>query len=109
MVDIPEKNDFCIYCFDFNDQGQAIDAKENGSSDDSELTWWHLDATHPDTAKFLINNIGLSTLVVRALLEEDTRPRVEAFDDGHLIMVRGVNTMNKDHPDDMISLRVWID
>lgn len=109
MVDIPEKNDFCIYCFDFNDQGQAVDAKQSGSSDDSELTWWHLDALNPDTAKFLINNIGLSPIIVRALVEEDTRPRLEEFDDGRLIILRGVNTMNKDHPDDMISLRIWID
>lgn len=109
MVDIPEKNDFCIYCFDFNDQGQAKDAKESGSSDDSELTWWHLDALNPDTERFLKERIGLSPLIVEALLEEDTRPRLEEFDDGRLIILRGVNMMNKDKPEDMISLRIWVD
>ena len=109
MVDIPEKHDFCIYCFDFNDQGQAKDAKESGSSDDSELTWWHLDALNPETESFLRENIGLPEIIVEALLEEDTRPRLEEFDHGRLIILRGVNTMNKDRPDDMISLRIWVD
>ena len=109
MVVIPEKNEFCIFCYDFDANGTAANAKLNGLSDDSELTWWHLDALNPDTSGFLASDIGLPLLIVDALLAEDTRPRIQEFDNGLLVILRGVNTNENARPDDMISLRIWIE
>ncbi len=109
MVNIPEQNDFCVYCYDFQADGQAVNAKQTGDSDDSELTWWHLDAMKPETRGFLLEEIGLHDLIVDALLEEDTRPRIQQFEDGHLIILRGVNTNEDAAPEDMIALRIWVD
>ena len=109
MVDIPEKNDFCIYCYDFDAQGTPINAKAASHSDDSELTWWHLDALKAETPDFLQKDIGLSPLIVSALLAEDTRPRIQEFENGLLIILRGVNTNENARPEDMIALRIWVE
>lgn len=109
MVNIPEKSDFCIYCYDFDAQGAPINAKAASHSDDSELTWWHLDALKAETPDFLQKDIGLSPLIVNALLAEDTRPRIQEFENGLLIILRGVNTNENARPEDMIALRIWIE
>ena len=44
-----------------------------------------------------------------ALLAEESRPRVTAFDDGLLISLRGVNLNPGADPEDMVSLRIWVD
>ena len=44
-----------------------------------------------------------------ALLAEDTRPRATFVDEGLLIALRGVNLTPGAAPDDMVSIRIWID
>ena len=109
MVAVSEKDDFCIYCYDFDGQGKAINAKDSGVSNDAFLTWWHLDALNPDTESFLHETIGLNPIITGALLAQDTRPRLEQFENGLLIILRGINTENPEQPEDMISVRIWID
>lgn len=109
MVNVTEKDDFCIYCYDFDGQGKVINAKKTGVSNDAYMTWWHLDALNPDTETFLQNSMGLNPIITGALLAQDTRPRLEHFENGLLIILRGINTENPERPEDMISLRIWID
>lgn len=74
------------------------------------LAWVHMDATHPDTKSWLENEARyLDPFIVGALLVDETRPRMTQFDDGVLLILRGVN-LNKDAaPEDMVSIRLWID
>lgn len=74
------------------------------------LTWVHLDATHPGTAQSLSRLAPeLDKLIISALLAEETRPRLVQFGDGALIILRGVNLNPGAEPDDMVSIRLWID
>ena len=61
-----------------------------------------------------VENIGdistlLDPLIVEALLTEETRHRTAALGGGLLITLRGVNLNPHSDPEDMISIRVWID
>ncbi len=77
---------------------------------DDQLAWVHLDACHPDTARWLHTHINyLSPIIVNALLEEETRPRLLALGDGVLLILRGVNLNQDAEPEDMVSIRLWID
>ncbi|MBN67557.1 MAG: zinc transporter ZntB [Rickettsiales bacterium] len=77
---------------------------------DDRLAWVHMNADHEDTAAWLRDNISyLNPLIINALLAEETRPRCEAFDDGLLLILRGVNLNEGAEPDDMVSLRLWVD
>lgn len=98
----------------------SFDAKGGGESlseerlvhllKDETLAWVHLDATHPDTRGWLQDNISyLDPLILDALLAVDTRPRLMEMNEGLLMILRGVNLNENAAPEDMISIRVWID
>ncbi len=74
------------------------------------LAWVHLDREHPGTRDWLQREASyLDPLIVEALLAEETRPRMLEFEQGSLIILRGVNHNENAEPHDMISVRVWID
>lgn len=76
----------------------------------AELGWAHLDANHPQTRQWLEENIPyLDPLILQALLAKETRPRMVEYDKGLMIILRGVNTNPESDPEDMVSLRIWID
>lgn len=71
--------------------------------------WVHLDRTHVETRDWLESGAQLDPFVVDALLEEETRPRVLAHAAGVLVNLRGVNLNPGASPEDMVSVRMWID
>lgn len=75
-----------------------------------DLAWVHLDGNNPATENWLRKHITyLDDYVIEALLAQNTRPRLTPLDDGAVIILRGVN-MNEDaDPEDMVSLRMWVD
>ncbi|SHJ70163.1 zinc transporter [Malonomonas rubra DSM 5091] len=76
---------------------------------DHGLLWLHLDYKEDETHQWLKEESGLDQVVFEALLAEDTRPRCLAYPCGMLVILRGVNLNPGADPDDMISLRVWLE
>ena len=77
---------------------------------DDELAWVHLDATHPGTREWLKENINyLDPIILDALLAGETRPRIMEVDQGLVMILRGVNLNEDADPEDMVSIRVWVD
>lgn len=75
-----------------------------------KLGWAHLDVNHPETRGWLKDNIGyLDDLVLDALLAAETRPRVAEIGEGFLLILRGVNLNPGAEPEDMVSIRLYID
>ena len=73
------------------------------------LLWVHLNFTAPEAQRWIEEEGQLEDVVGEALLAEESRPRVTAFDDGLLIALRGVNLNPGADPEDMVSLRIWAD
>ncbi len=99
------------YRFDGKGGGQPIaEGEVSRQIEDDQLAWIHMDATHPATRVWLEKEISyLDSFIVGALLEDETRPRMTQIGDGVLVILRGVN-LNKDaDPEDMVSIRLWID
>ncbi|NIR15079.1 MAG: zinc transporter ZntB [Desulfobacterales bacterium] len=71
------------------------------------LLWVHLNYTAPEAQQWIKEESQLEDLVGDALLADESRPRVTAFDDGLLIALRGVNLNPGADPEDMVSLRIW--
>ncbi|MEM0913254.1 MAG: zinc transporter ZntB [Planctomycetota bacterium] len=71
--------------------------------------WLHLDRSHEQTRRWLEQRSGLDELVVDSLLAEDTRPRFTVHEAGAVVILRGVNLNPGTTPDDMTSLRMWVD
>mgnify|MGYP000188598847 CR=1 FL=1 len=77
---------------------------------DDALAWVHLDANHALSRTWLSEEVSyLDSIIIDALLAEETRPRIVEFEQGVLLILRGVNLNENATPEDMISVRVWID
>jgi len=86
--------------------GDAISKKIKAKT----LAWVHLDANHEGTKKWLHDEIDyLDHIIIDALLAEETRPRISEFGKGAMMILRGMNLNEGANPEDMISIRLWID
>ncbi|MGB1077781.1 MAG: CorA family divalent cation transporter, partial [Bdellovibrionales bacterium] len=75
-----------------------------------DLAWVHMDGNNPETKKWLEKEISyLDSIIIEALLAEETRPRILEVNDGAMMILRGVNLNDQAAPEDMISIRLWID
>ena len=108
-----KKHDFILHSLAI-ESGKAVELhelKEISSLISSEqLGWVHLDGTNALSKPFLQQASNTADeLILEALFSEETRPRTALLDEGILIILRGVNLNENDAPEDMISLRLWLD
>lgn len=97
------------YILDGKGGGRAIEWQEiNNWSEDDGILWVHLDYTTASGEKWLKDESGLDELVISALTSEDPRPRSAVMKDGLLVALRGVNMNPGADPEDMVSIRLWI-
>ena len=71
--------------------------------------WLHLDYSAPRARSWLLEESGLDPVVAEALLADETRPRAVPGPDGMLVILRGVNLRPGADPEDMVSIRLWIE
>ncbi|SDJ89527.1 zinc transporter ZntB [Microbulbifer yueqingensis] len=71
--------------------------------------WLHFDYTDDGVADWLRRGSGVPPLVAEALLTEETRPRTTTIDEGLLVALRGVNLNPESQPEDMVSIRLWVE
>ncbi|MDH3977432.1 MAG: zinc transporter ZntB [Gammaproteobacteria bacterium] len=74
----------------------------------NQVEWLHFDFTNENVRKWLRDKSGINSLVVDALLHEDSRPRIFEQADGLLVTLRGVNTNPGADAEDMVSIRLWV-
>ncbi len=73
------------------------------------ILWLNLDYTAPDVATWLVERAGLDELTRDALLDHDPRPRAVPRDDDLFLVLRGINQNAGAAPEDMVSIRAWIE
>lgn len=72
---------------------------------ETKMVWRHYNRLSPKIGTELKH---LDPLVRDALLQEDTRPRATHFEDGILVILRGVNHNQGAEPEDMVAMRIWL-
>ena len=96
-------------CFVF---GLALDGKGAASEitfDTPETNnWIHIDYS-TGTASAFLQSLGVSPLIIDSLIRLDTRPRTMVSSHGTLLVLRGINLNPGADPEDMVSLRLWIE
>lgn len=98
------------YILDGSGGGRDIGWEEIKSwSSDDGLAWIHLDGQSPDAERWLLEESGLDEFVCEGLLAGEVRPRTVVSKEGVLIILRGVNLNPGAYPEDMVSVRIWID
>lgn len=85
-----------------------------GTGAPAEEQWIYLDRKQEDVRRWLKaphskGGAGLPALAAKALVAEATRPRCQVYGNGVLLVLRGVNLNPGSAPEDMVSLRLWIE
>lgn len=86
--------------------GATADAYLNSPSTDNIL-WLHLCAINPKTRQWLETETDIDQTMIEAMLAEDTRPRELIRDNEILVNIRGMNLLDPDDQEHMISIRMW--
>ncbi len=92
-----------------NGAGGATDTSCPPEPDPSGVSWIQLYRDAPETEPWLTTLSGIDPVVSEVLLAEETRPRAVRTGEGLLVILRGVNLNVGANPDDMISLRLWVE
>lgn len=82
----------------------ALPPAENGKP-----RWIHLDRGGDRTAAWLRGDSKLRPLIQEALVAEESRPRCTHYDEGVFLNLRGLNLNPGAEPEDMLSVRIWIE
>lgn len=102
-----------LFAYNLNDGVLPQPIKDNHISHflkNDGLTWVHLDLNHNDTRTWLHTEVSyLDSLIIDALLADETRPRITSVNNGVFINLRGINLNQGASPSDMVSIRLWID
>ena len=98
------------YLFDGTGRGSIYswDDIANWQADSGPL-WVHLNRDSSIAQRWLQQHSGLEPLVVESLLAENTRPRCAPVGNGVMLFLRGVNLNPGADPEDMVSIRLWIE
>lgn len=98
------------YVLDCEGGGELCEAERLGSwVPEDGLLWVHLDYAAEGARQWLEQEADLTPLVQEALLAHDPRPRALRQGDGLLLVIRGINSNEQAAPEDMVSLRLWVE
>jgi zinc transporter len=78
------------------------------SGDGAGFAWLHMARDHPNLEGYLAA-CGIDRFVREALTADETRPRCTVHGNGVLLNLRGVNLNPGAEPEDMVSVRFWIE
>ncbi len=68
-----------------------------------------VDGTYAESERWLKEESGIDEIWVEALLAHETRPRMVKINKDTLFLnLRGINSFNKEEPEDMISVRLYV-
>ncbi|GJL95544.1 MAG: zinc transporter ZntB [Hyphococcus sp.] len=74
-----------------------------------DFVWLHLNMNNEEACTWLRAQRDVPYAAMSALLAGETRPRVSTFEKGVVVNLRGVNLNEGAQPEDMVSIRLWID
>src|SRR5881628_2631226 len=73
------------------------------------VLWLNLDYAVTEATTWLETKSKIDSIVASALTDPDPRPRAVAHGDKLLLIMRGINNNVGAAPENMISVRAWID
>ena len=96
--------------FAFDGAGHAVEVARDTVEmpGDARFSWFHFRGDDPETPARLSAR-GVDGFVIDALTAEDTRPRCTVHGDGVILILRGVNLTPGAEPEDMVSVRMWLE
>jgi zinc transporter len=70
--------------------------------------WVHMDYSQAEVVNWLKNCEFLTDYELESLTADETRPRITSATNGHMLFLRGINLNPAQSPEDMVSIRFFI-
>lgn len=100
----------CAFVLDRKGAGKPVDETQvEAWRPEKGLLWIHLDVNNQAARAWLRRREDVDDVIMDALLAGETRPRSVPTEQGQLLVLRGVNLNPGSDPDDMVSVRVWLE
>lgn len=84
-----------------------MDANKHEGS--HSFSWVHLNILDAQAVNWLEEGAGIPYPAQRAMVAAETRPRVAYFENGLFVNLRDVNPDTNKDPEDMVSIRIWLE
>ena len=100
-----------IHAFILDGKGYATELgwdDINSWEPEQGIIWLHFDYSADNARKWILENSRIDDIAANYLIAEDTRPRTTFIDDSILMALRGVNLNPGSEPEDMVSIRIWV-
>jgi zinc transporter len=95
-----------ICVFDISEDGSATVPDTRTLTGPARYRWWHFDLADPALADWCETH--LPAIPAGALLQPETRPRCDAYEDGLILNLRGINLNAGLAAEDLVSIRLWV-
>ncbi|QBF33129.1 zinc transporter ZntB [Thalassococcus sp. S3] len=95
-----------LFAFDIWPDGRAEPARDTALDGPGALRWRHFELNDPALRDWAAAH--LPAIPADALVQPETRPRCDIYDDGLILNLRGVNLNPGADVDEMVSLRLWV-
>ncbi|WP_370399870.1 CorA family divalent cation transporter [Sulfitobacter sp. JB4-11] len=95
-----------ICVFDIAKDGTTHVPSDTHLTGAARYRWWHFDASDPMLPDWLATH--LPDIPAGALMQAETRPRCDAYVDGMMLNLRGINLNTGQPADQMVSIRMWV-
>ena len=92
--------------FDIYDDGTTSVPEDSHLTGPARYRWWHYDMADPALEPWLAEH--LPEIPAGALLQPETRPRCDEYEDGLILNLRGINLNEGQQADQMVSIRMWV-
>ena len=94
----------CVY--DVTEDGTATVPDSHDLTGPARYRWWHFDLSDPNLRDWCESH--LPEIPAGALLQPETRPRCDTYEDGLILNLRAINMNAGQHAEKMVSIRMWV-
>lgn len=95
-----------VFAYALDGKGGGLEITEPAATGSPQ--WFHVDYSNYQAGQTLAA-LGMDNGLIDSLTRTDTRPRTVVMDGGILVALRAVNVNPGADPEDMVSLRLWIE
>ena len=95
-----------ICVFDVSKDGTTSIPDSHDLTGPARYRWWHFDLADPTLPDWCKTH--LPAIPAGALLQPETRPRCDTYENGLILNLRGINMNAGQAAEEMVSIRMWV-